>query len=314
MTPTGSTGVEPVRDEPAAGWDDRSAAGTNGEWVGMNFRVCRAYLVLGGLIVAGVLVGALSMAHDAARGGHAYDLDWPLFWESTSGIATLVLLPLIRLGVRQVQDGWNRLRGAAAIVGLMVGFPVLHVLGMVVLRKLGCAAIGVPYDFHWETEFPYELRKDLVSIAWMGAAFWVVDRPAPAPRLALPASPPSTLWLRDGTTDLRVDPHDVVWIASAGNYVEFALTNGKRHLIRGTLAGQMERLTPIGFARVHRTRLVNVARVTTLTARASGDFDIGLDTGEVVSGSRRYRDAVVLAPFGPTSGQFGAAPLSSPQP
>jgi hypothetical protein len=47
-----------------------------------------------------------------------------------------------------------------------------------------------------------------------------------------------------------------------------------------------------GVARVHRTRLVNIGRVVGLVHRPTGDFELQLDTGELVAGSRRYKTAV----------------------
>jgi DNA-binding LytR/AlgR family response regulator len=44
--------------------------------------------------------------------------------------------------------------------------------------------------------------------------------------------------------------------------------------------------------RVHRTRLISLTRVSALQSGPSGDFELTLDTGQVVSGSRRYRSAV----------------------
>ena len=44
--------------------------------------------------------------------------------------------------------------------------------------------------------------------------------------------------------------------------------------------------------RVHRTRLVNLSRVTGLRAGPNGDFELTLDGGQAIQGSRRYRGAV----------------------
>ena len=43
------------------------------------------------------------------------------------------------------------------------------------------------------------------------------------------------VWLRDGAKSIRLAPRDIVWIASAGNYIEYSLADGANHLIRGTL-------------------------------------------------------------------------------
>jgi DNA-binding LytR/AlgR family response regulator len=100
------------------------------------------------------------------------------------------------------------------------------------------------------------------------------------------------LWLRDGSARIRIEPHDVVWVSSAGNYIEYCLASGRTHLVRGTLAAEEARLVQFNIVRVHRTRLVNLSRVSALKAGPNGDFELALDTGQVISGSRRYRGAV----------------------
>jgi DNA-binding LytR/AlgR family response regulator len=52
------------------------------------------------------------------------------------------------------------------------------------------------------------------------------------------------------------------------------------------------RLSPLGVARVHRSRLVNMRRIVAIAWRPSGDFDLRRDTAATVAGSRRYRAAV----------------------
>ena len=64
------------------------------------------------------------------------------------------------------------------------------------------------------------------------------------------------------------------------------------HLIRSTLQAEEERLSPLGIARVHRTRLVNLKRIVAIAGRPSGDFELRLDTGETIAGSRHYKAAV----------------------
>ena len=100
------------------------------------------------------------------------------------------------------------------------------------------------------------------------------------------------VWLRDGAKSIRIAPRDIVWIASAGNYVEYTLADGASHLIRGTLAAAESELSRFNLARIHRTRLANLDRVTGMESKPSGDFELTFDTGQTVSGSRRYRDAV----------------------
>ena len=91
---------------------------------------------------------------------------------------------------------------------------------------------------------------------------------------------------------MLVDANDILSVSAAGNYVEYQLTEGRNHLVRATLLSQEARLVPLGIVRVHRSRLINLKRVVALQGRPSGDFEIRLDTGEIVAGSRRFKSAV----------------------
>ena len=91
---------------------------------------------------------------------------------------------------------------------------------------------------------------------------------------------------------IRIEPRDILWISSAGNYVEYSLADGASHLIRGTLAAAEAELARFNLARIHRTRLANLDRVTGMETKPSGDFELTFDTGQTVLGSRRYKTAV----------------------
>src|SRR5207244_2615090 len=139
----------------------------------------------------------------------------------------------------------------------------------------------------------YEFRKDVTTALLIGSAMWLIDSRrevqralkvvAPAAVGTSPA-PPAVVWLRDGAKNIRVAPRDIVWIASAGNYVEYTLADGASHLIRGTLASAENELARFNLARIHRTRLANLNRVTAMEGKPSGDFELTFDTGQTVSG------------------------------
>jgi hypothetical protein len=259
------------------------------------------YLVLIGMILVTGLVNALSWAHDAARAGGAYELGRPMLWEMSSVVVIAALTPLIHAGVhwiRRTPSWW--LRAALAFAVLLL-FSALHVGGMVALRKLAMALAGGTYSFNTGlSELAYEFRKDAITCFLLCAAFWWItrDRGGPASPdvqvAATAATGPATFWLRDGSARIRIESRDVIMVSSAGNYVEYCLADGTTHLIRSTLAAEASRLSPFAVARVHRARLVNLKRVRTLDWRPGGDFELTLDTGQTVSGSRRYRAAVAL--------------------
>src|SRR5665213_130182 len=294
-------GVEPVWGQQPPGWDGASPRGTSGWLRGISGADWLLYGVFAAVALGIGIVNALSKAQDVAWHGGVYDARTPLFWEMTSIAAILLLAPLLFAAIRWIRHlpGWP-LRIGLAIAGIVV-FSTLHIAGMVGLRKFVLWLGGGSYDFHLSVAtLIYEFRKDVVTCLLIGGPLWLIvgHREVEQSRLvaAAPAAPtpatPHMVWLRDGSTRIRIEPGEILWISSAGNYVQYSLADGDHHLVRGTLAAEGARLTKFGIVRVHRTRLVNLSRVTGLKAGPNGDFELTLDTGQAIAGSRRYRSAV----------------------
>ncbi len=265
----------------------------------------RLYAVIAAVALSVGVVNALSIAHDHARNGGPYMLGAPLFWELTSVGMIAALAPLVAAGVERLRLAWHARRWwmVAFLAALIaIGFSAAHIVGMVALRKVGLALSGGAYRFDWApTELAYEFRKDLITCVLLALTFWLAlsrrDLVRAHTAVASAADGSTTqaanhLWLRDGATSHRIASRDVVSISSAGNYVEYRLAGGGSHLIRATLASEEPRLKPFGIVRVHRTKMVNLHRVVGVTPRTSGDFELRLDNGDTVIGSRRYRAAI----------------------
>ena len=292
-------GVEPVWDQNRPAWDETSARGISGGLRGISGADWFLYAAIAAVALGIGIVNALSAAQEIAWRGGAYDLRTPLFWEISSILVIILVAPVLFVAVRRMNhvSGWPirlALAGAAIVV-----FSSLHIAGMVGLRKLVMFLVGSSYDFHLSVATViYEFRKDVITCLLIGSSLWLIDnrrqglRAASAAAAAEPAAMPHMVWLRDGATRIRIEPRDILWISSAGNYVEYSLADGITRLVRGTLAGEEARLTKFNIVRVHRTRLVNLSRVTGLKAGANGDFELTLDTGQAVMGSRRYRGAL----------------------
>lgn len=102
---------------------------------------------------------------------------------------------------------------------------------------------------------------------------------------------PKRLALRDGYRTHVVPLSDVLWVESFGNYAR-VYTSITRYIHRTTMAQLAEQLTPHGFARIHRTAIVNTARVVRLQPRGSGRYEALLDTGLRLRVSRTYRTSL----------------------
>lgn len=82
---------------------------------------------------------------------------------------------------------------------------------------------------------------------------------------------------------------DIDWVESAGNYVTLHI-GSDRHLLRDTMRSTEQRLAPHGFARIHRTAIVNTARISELKPLFAGDYQVILNTGAKLTLSRRYKN------------------------
>lgn len=83
----------------------------------------------------------------------------------------------------------------------------------------------------------------------------------------------------------------VDYVEAAGNYVSLHL-GAKTHLLRSSLRSLEAQLDPAQFARIHRSTLVNLARVAALTPLQNGDHRVRLHDGTPLRLSRTYRAAV----------------------
>lgn len=292
-------GVEPVWDQNQPAWDETTPSGTSGLFSGITGADRLVYAAVAAVALAIGCVNALSTADDIARRGGRYDLKTPLLWEMTSIAVIILLAPALFAAVRRIRREPRLLNRIALAVAAIAVFSALHITGMVGLRKLALWMFGSSYDFHLSlATILYEARKDAVTCLLIGGGMWLIDgrREVRTVATAAPATAAETLphmvWLRDGTTRIRIEPREVIWISSAGNYVEYSLADGRNHLVRGTLAATESQLSRFNLARIHRTRLANLDRVTAVELKPSGDFELTFDTGQTVTGSRRYRNAI----------------------
>ncbi len=88
-----------------------------------------------------------------------------------------------------------------------------------------------------------------------------------------------------------VDPREIDWIASDGNYA--LLHVGPATLrVREAFSELCERVAAAGVVRIHRTYAVNRDRVFRIEPWGSGEYLLVLRDGTKIQSSRRYGDAV----------------------
>ena len=285
-------------DGRAARGDDSGTRGTNGApgvtgrgFVRPDVRDLRtAWLWVIPITAVVVTVNALTVLSDVPELA-----SWePWAWEVTSAATIMLAIVIPWLATAQAPpdevaaEGWRPKARFLAVHGAaLVLFSGLHVIGFVTLRRWLYEAMGAG-SYEFGDRFIYELRKDAISYGAYVATFWLIgflrrrrDEPVR----------PVSFDIRDGARIIRVPLSQILAVSSAGNYVEFWLADGRRPLMRATLAAIEVELERFGFVRAHRSWLVNAAAVTGLKPEGSGDWTIELGAVEAPL-SRRYPQAL----------------------
>lgn len=100
------------------------------------------------------------------------------------------------------------------------------------------------------------------------------------------------LLVSTGRARTSVAVEEIEWLASAGNYV-VVHWQGREGLVRDTLQAMETRLDPRLFTRIHRSSLINLARVAQVHPLSDGSWRLTMASGAELVVSRTYRDAVL---------------------
>jgi two-component system LytT family response regulator len=102
---------------------------------------------------------------------------------------------------------------------------------------------------------------------------------------------PERIVVKDGERFDLVPVDSIDWIESANNYV--LLHCGQKHYLLGDSLTNLEgRLNPTRFLRVHRCRIVNLARILAIHPMASGTYEVELRGAVRLGTGRQYKDVV----------------------
>ncbi|HEY4942263.1 MAG TPA: LytTR family DNA-binding domain-containing protein [Rhizomicrobium sp.] len=260
-------------------------AGTSGTgWRNFLYSLALAAVVVGTVNI----VDVMTIHHEHPE----YPLAAPIIWEGSSWLTWLASMGIawaaFRLAPPRGKPRWRLLAVHPAGAAL---FSLAHVTGFVLLRKLVYGLAGAVYDFgpFWP-HFAYEFGKDAFGYGLMIGGFALNEHLLALSGRAAPGKP-SLYTIRDGARITRVAMVDILAVASAGNYVEFVLRDGRRPLMRTPLSALEAELGSQGFVRVHRSWLVNAMQMTGLKPEGSGDYTVEL--GELsVPLSRRFPEAL----------------------
>jgi hypothetical protein len=262
---------------------------TSGDRFGTSGIFWRAFPIIGAAVLTLNVINVFTGFSDAPEVPRIYFV----VYEATSAVTSIGFMWICWIAYTFAPVDRSPIWRIALVHSLgLLTFGFFHIGGFLLLRSLIFQRLGLAYDPDFSGRFVYELRKDAFGYVVGTAAFWAMTRiygPKPAP--ASPAATPATFDIRDGAKLTRVATADILAVASAGNYVEFVLADGRKPLMRSSLSAVEAKLAPLGFVRTHRSWLVNAARVSELTPEKSGDYTVRLGALEVPL-SRRFPDAL----------------------
>ncbi len=101
-------------------------------------------------------------------------------------------------------------------------------------------------------------------------------------------SPVDRLAIRDGSEVKLIPYADIDWIDAAGDYMCIH-AGGQTHIMRCTMKELEERLSSGSFARIHRSTVVNLRKILSVTALPRGESELSLAEGIRLKVSRNYK-------------------------
>ena len=257
-----------------------------------------AYLLIAVMALASLVIQTATGMRDAARSRLPISAAEILTLEATSHIVIFALSLLVPFVLNRAPIGPPWRNAILAHAGAAITFSLVHVSVMYVLRlALFPVVVGGPYGVNLLSgpELFYEFQKDAytyVLIVFSFAALRALGKQKLETQAAMAAARrDKKITLKSGATSFIVNAADVLTATAAGNYVEVR-TAQKTFLARMTIATLEKLLAEAGdaHARVHRSYIVNREHIREIRPSANGAVDIVLNTGDVIPGSRRYRD------------------------
>ncbi|MDX1481484.1 MAG: LytTR family DNA-binding domain-containing protein [Woeseiaceae bacterium] len=237
-------------------------------------------------------IDLLTKLAEVERLGLAKTADRLIVEQVTSGLAVLVLVPLVARWVSMFplrRGAW-----AAAIVGHTAGtvlFAFGHQTLMILQRIVWFSLRGETYI--WREPFVanliVEYQKDIKIYLGIVAIIAVYRylRDIRAPRSA---DTDGRLLVQSGSGERLLRFEEIAYLEAAGNYVS-VFAQDREFLLRETMAGVLERLPDGRFLRTHRRYIVNLDRVVEIRSE-DGKQSVILDAGQSIPVSRGYRPAL----------------------
>ncbi|MCC3861463.1 LytR/AlgR family response regulator transcription factor [Pseudemcibacter aquimaris] len=222
----------------------------------------------------------------------------PFVWEFTSTYMIFALVPFIIMYDERypiARKEW--FKRILIHIPLSMLFSIVHVMGMIAMRKLIFSSVGDVYSMDdLDYMILYEYRKDLtayISILIVTYAYREILRLRHG-EAQIEKSEEERIMVSKSGQFKFIDPLSVNWVESAGNYVELHVGEDT-YMLRATMKDIENRLGDKEFARIHRSAIVRKDFIDSIKPASSGDKQLTLKDGTSLRVSRRYNENLKAA-------------------
>ncbi|RYG20276.1 MAG: LytTR family transcriptional regulator [Chitinophagaceae bacterium] len=98
---------------------------------------------------------------------------------------------------------------------------------------------------------------------------------------------PQTFIVTEGSRHLSIAVADVLYFSANSPYINIHVGQ-KQYVYNESLRSIAEKIDPTNFVRIHKSTIVNIAKVESYTSRLNGDYDLTLHNGTILRVSRNF--------------------------
>ena len=104
------------------------------------------------------------------------------------------------------------------------------------------------------------------------------------------AEPDQHIWVRKGAESVRIKVQTIEWIQAEGEYVRIHVGEAS-YLERCSLTDAAARFAPFGFARIHRSAVINADQIAAIEKAGWGGLAVRLQSGAQIPVGRKFRES-----------------------
>ncbi|MFN8322849.1 MAG: LytTR family DNA-binding domain-containing protein [Chitinophagales bacterium] len=104
--------------------------------------------------------------------------------------------------------------------------------------------------------------------------------------------PPHTLLLSNSDGWFNIPLGNILVCSSCNSYTVVKLTGGQQIVVSQNMPYYEKALSPLGFARIHQSHLINLQHLTHLS-KATGGVDATLSNGLILPVSRQFKTSLI---------------------